>query len=298
MARRVLISVLSFNDPASTASVIRSARSQDYPCCDIVNIENGTSAASREATRHAFPDVVTLDSPVNLGFGGGNNLALEHATRLGYDAVLLCNDDVVLEPNTARLLAEAEESLPDAAVIGGVEWEDGSAKILSAGGRLRWWMGRVVWSQSVPPDLRTPVPVFCAQGALLYFTGRGLRAGLRLDATLGLYCEEMELGYAIRALGLRAYLHPGVAYRHRSGGNRRARGLNSRNAYYIARNRVWVSRKHLSRSRFALFLMYYALELLVKAPVRAINAPAGFARNLVRGAWDGLRGTRVESLPL
>jgi hypothetical protein len=290
--------VLSFNDPAGTAGVIRSARNQDYACCDVVNVENGTSAASREATRLAFPDVVTLDSPVNLGFGGGNNLALEHAVRLGYDAVLLCNDDVVLEPNTVRLLAEAEESLPDAAIIGGVEWEDGSEKILSAGGRLRWWMGRVVWNRSVPTGSRNPIPVFCAQGALLYFTGRGLQAGLRLDASLGLYCEEMELGYALRALGLRAYLHPGVTYRHRSGGNRRARGLNSRNAYYIARNRVWVSRKHLSRPRFALFVMFYALELLLKAPLRAVNAPAGFARNLIRGACDGLRATRVESLPL
>ena len=76
----------------------------DAPAFDTVVVDNGSSDGSVELLTRDFPWARVIASPRNLGFAGGNNLALrEVSTRY---AVLL-NNDAAPEPRWLRkLLAE------------------------------------------------------------------------------------------------------------------------------------------------------------------------------------------------
>lgn len=78
-------------------SVVR----QDYPAerLEVIMVDNGSTDKSVEYLKSKFPDVKILQANKNLGFGGGNNLGMKHATG---DLFFLLNNDTILYPNTVR----------------------------------------------------------------------------------------------------------------------------------------------------------------------------------------------------
>ena len=73
---------------------------------EILVIDNNSSDGSAEMVERFFPNVHLLRSPVNLGFGGANNLALL-ASR-GQYLLLLNSDAFVEEPVLSNLIQDME----------------------------------------------------------------------------------------------------------------------------------------------------------------------------------------------
>ena len=61
------------------------------PRNEVIVVDNGSSDASVELLRTAFPTVRVLPLPVNLGFGGGSNHGFQEAQN---DIVILLNSDM------------------------------------------------------------------------------------------------------------------------------------------------------------------------------------------------------------
>jgi GT2 family glycosyltransferase len=73
---------------------------------DVVVVDNASEDDSVEVLERDWPEVHVMRSPHNMGFAGGNNLALRAVTT---DYVLLLNSDAWLERDAlAELLAAAE----------------------------------------------------------------------------------------------------------------------------------------------------------------------------------------------
>lgn len=74
---------------------------------EVVVVDNASHDGSVELVEREHPGVTVIRSPVNLGFAGGNDLALD---RLTTPYALLLNNDARARPDLlARLLAAAEE---------------------------------------------------------------------------------------------------------------------------------------------------------------------------------------------
>lgn len=291
---RVLISVLSFNDFESLRDTMTSLQSQTYTACELLIVDNGSSAAHRSALESDYASVPMIRSERNLGFGAGNNLALRYGLDRGFDYVIVCNDDIRLPPQAVERMVETLATVPDVGVAGAVELNYDGTEIVSCGGELQWYLHRIVWNRSRPRTRAAVIEAFAPQGSLVLFTAAALRRDVFFDESLMLYCEEIELGHRVRRAGLQVRICAEVEYRHRGGGNRFARGLNLVQAYCLARNRAVIARRYLGPVRYGIFLTCFGAEMAVKVMWRAVIAPRGVPHGFIpatlRGAYDGIAG--------
>ncbi len=287
---KVLISVLSYNDVESLRRSLDSLRVQTYPNYELMVVDNCSSVEHRKALKEFCRDAIVVENGDNLGYGGGNNVALRYGFRHGFDYVLICNDDIEIARDSLDHLISAASSDEDIGVVGAVEMDDRGTRVVSCGGALLWYLNRMCWKSARGPLTGGLIDAFSAQGAFVLFSRKALERNVFFDESLFLYCDEIDLGYKLRLAGLKARIHTGVYYLHRSGGNRISRGLNARNAYFIARNRVLVAKKYLTGLRYAVFVVLYTLEMFLKVIWRCVASPPGFVRCALLGAYDGMRG--------
>ena len=71
----------------------------------------------------------------NLGYAGGNNVAIARALEAGAEYVLLLNSDAEVEENADRRASAASARYPEIAVIGPVIVESMEFTAYHAGGR-------------------------------------------------------------------------------------------------------------------------------------------------------------------
>jgi GT2 family glycosyltransferase len=180
---------------------------------ETIVVANGTpEAAMGPLTRRE--DIVLLRSSVNLGFGGGNNLAAEFAHG---DYLVFVNDDSILDPGCVdRLVARASTD----AGIGAV-----GSRIVSADGTIQE-AGAVLWKDGsathVGRGLAGDAAAFVTSRDVDYSSANGLLVRRSAwDAVGGFdehyfpaYYEDVDLCMRLRAHGLRVVYEPGAKLVH------------------------------------------------------------------------------------
>jgi len=81
---------------------------------EVIVVDNASEDASCAMVKEDFPQVKLIESKDNLGFGLGNNIAVEQATN---DYVMLFNSDAVLQMNTAQGLLDYLAAHPDVSCV-------------------------------------------------------------------------------------------------------------------------------------------------------------------------------------
>ena len=299
-APRVLVSILNYNSFEPTLEAIASFLAQTYPALKLQMVDNASTTGCVERIAERFPDLEIVRSASNLGYTGGNNLALERGIAEGFDYVVICNEDIAVGPDAVAHLVETARSHPDAGVLGGVEvdYETGRARA-TGGTRFPDWRFRIRWPVDPPPAGGPSARVLYVQGALVMFTRAALQAGIRFDDALFIYWDEIELGYQLQMKGLAAYVDHRVEVRHRN----KPASFSIRTGYLQQRNRVYLAKKYFQGWKRWAYLAYSNLvEIPGKLLVRTAQGHGGFARACLLGQWDGLRGRmgkgRLESFSL
>ncbi|GAB2799956.1 glycosyltransferase family 2 protein [Rhabdobacter roseus] len=104
----VSIITVNYNQPQVTAELLRTLRAITYPKVEVWVVDNASPQPGFDALIPLFPEVHFLKSEVNLGFAGGNNLAVKQAQ--GKYLLFINNDTEVppgfLEPLVARMEAD------------------------------------------------------------------------------------------------------------------------------------------------------------------------------------------------
>src|SRR5437870_627323 len=116
-ARYPLISVLvvSHNVRDLLRDTLRSVRNEGWPNLQVVVVDNASVDGSADMAHREFPEVEVIALDHNLGFGGANNLAFEHANG---DLILLLNPDVTVVGGCIGNLARFLEAHADAGAVG------------------------------------------------------------------------------------------------------------------------------------------------------------------------------------
>jgi GT2 family glycosyltransferase len=109
---RVRVVVVDHDGGERTLAALRSILATEWPAghLDVVLVDNASRAPVTARVRAEMPDVRIIESPVNLGFGGGCNLGMGDLTTV--DAVALINDDATVEPGWLAPLAAALDADP------------------------------------------------------------------------------------------------------------------------------------------------------------------------------------------
>jgi GT2 family glycosyltransferase len=112
MTPRVRIVVLNHNGGALTLDCLRRLADTDWPATalELVLVDNASTDDVVERARDELPQVRVIASPVNVGFAGGNNLALRDLAEV--DHVALVNNDLLVEPSWLRPLVSTLDADP------------------------------------------------------------------------------------------------------------------------------------------------------------------------------------------
>jgi GT2 family glycosyltransferase len=113
----VSIAIVSFNTRDTLRESLRSIVCETGELSlEVLVVDNGSSDGSTAMVEEEFPDVRLIRSAENLGFGAGNNLAIE-ASRGRY--IVLLNSDAFLCPGSLEAAVEGMDRFPQAGLAGG-----------------------------------------------------------------------------------------------------------------------------------------------------------------------------------
>jgi GT2 family glycosyltransferase len=199
----------------------------------IMIVDNGSTDGTPAMLRAEHPEVLLLEAGRNLGFAGGNNLALRRALgpedwriRVGAnfpnphpvspDYFFLLNPDTEVVGDAIALLVRYLESHPDVALVGPqLRYPDGSVqpsrRRFPTPGAFFWESTPLerIWPSNpwarryrladIPDDVEQEVD-WLVGAALMVRREVIARAGL-LDTGFVLYSEELEWQRRIRGIG-------------------------------------------------------------------------------------------------
>lgn len=195
---------------------------------EVIVVDNNSEDGSAEMVQEEFPEYRLIRSPFNLGFTGGQNLALSE--RAAPHALLL-NSDAVVHPGALKLLWERAQD-PEVGVIGPkLVNPDGSLQYscrrfptplaaLFRGTPLARLTGK---SKSVSDylmrdfDHKSETEVDWVSGAALWVTPRAYKLCGGLDGRFFMYCEDIDYCKRVHDAGLKVIYFPDSVISHAIG---------------------------------------------------------------------------------
>lgn len=108
MTPAVCIIILNWNNYHDTLTCLTSLAEMSYKNFKAVVVDNGSINDSLEILSKVS-DIHLITNHRNLGFAGGNNVAIQYALAQNYDYVWLLNSDAVVEVDCLeKMVSEAE----------------------------------------------------------------------------------------------------------------------------------------------------------------------------------------------
>jgi len=294
-AVRVAVVVLSWNGRDDTLRCLSSLAQVAYARLDVVVVDNGSSDGSAEAVEAGFPDAVVIRTGRNAGFSGGVNAGIAAALERGADAVLLLNNDMVVEPGFLAPLVRASLQPGVAAACSQILFADVPDRVWYAGASFhprRGHHGRNIGFGKAPLPATSPTyKVDCACGGAMLITRDAVEEIGLFDEELFAYREDLDWSLRARERGRSVVVVPASVVRHRvsasTGGESSPTSL-----YYDVRNSLTVAERHAPLPRLGTVLR--RAESVLAHTAQALLA--GRRREGVRAVREGWRDFRSARL--
>lgn len=254
----VSVIVVNYNRAKLLRECLRSLLQQSYCFLEILVVDNGSSDDSLEAVR-TFSDkrirLLPLDD--NLGFAGGNNLAIQEAK--GEFIALINNDAVAQERWIEELLKAIRVSKPSIGMWASkvlffeTDIIDKAGHLMYLDGQNR---GRGTGERDTGQYERLEETLFPDGCAAVYRKCMLDEVG-GFDESFFAYGDDADLGIRSRWMGWRCLYVPGaVVYHHHSS---TSGPFSMQKIYWIERNRLWLAVKN------------FPLPLLMISPLFTLN---------------------------
>lgn len=218
-------------------------------------VEYTKTEADSDGMLLADPPLVLINNCENLGFAGGNNVAMRYALARGdFSHIWLLNNDTAIEPEALTALVQRMQARPDAGMCGSaIFYYDNPEKVQALGGGwhckwvgLPWHYGRFNGRYESDNAER-------AERWMNYVEGASLLVSRDFLLDIGFMCEDYflffeETDWAIRAKGkyTLAYAPKSVVY-HKVGGSIGTSSNPGKKSitcdYFSIRNRLFFTRK-------------------------------------------------------
>lgn len=266
----VSIITVNFNQHLVTEALLESVIGENlYENIELIVVDNGSRYNPVPAWELKYPQFRFIRSDVNLGFAGGNNLAIRMA---GGAYVFLVNNDTVvtadLVPKLVRVLDSEEKA---GAVSPLIHYYDQPKTIQYAGYTpVSFFTGRNSCIGQFETDTGqydgAPRETAYAHGAAMMVRREVLENVGLMDERYFLYYEELDWCERIRRAGYRILVEPSALIYHKESISvGKATGLKE---FFMHRNRILFVRKNADAMVFALFFMYYLIAVVPKCLIR------------------------------
>lgn len=145
----VYIILINYNGYKDTIECIQSLEKISYKNFEIVVVDNASTNDSiiyiKKSCEELLKKCTIIESKSNLGFSGGNNLAIEYAIKNKAEYVLLLNNDTLVEPNFLDEMLNSFHKDEKIGIVGcKIMYYPQKNIIWYAGGKIDWFKFIVV----------------------------------------------------------------------------------------------------------------------------------------------------------
>jgi N-acetylglucosaminyl-diphospho-decaprenol L-rhamnosyltransferase len=196
------------------ASVYRHIQELSF---EIIIVDNASPEGDVESLKKLYPDIITIQSKVNLGFAGANNLGFKSSRG---DYALFLNPDTVLTVGAVDTMLKEAKLLADSGIVG--------CKLLNTDLTLQTsciqtfptisnqlldnrylqlrWPNCWLWNLGPLYSKNTqPVAVEVISGACMLMKRDVFAAAGMFSEDYFMYAEDLDLCYKVSRLGLKNY---------------------------------------------------------------------------------------------
>jgi GT2 family glycosyltransferase len=275
----VSIITVNFRDKLVTTDLLDSLRQISYDNIELLLVDNGMLSDERAHFEAHFPGVKVINSRENLGFAGGNNLAIAQAKG---DYVLLLNNDTIVPADFLQPLVRLLEDNPRIGIVSPkIYYYDEPNRLQYAGkGNLDFRTGRGQDEAKLQIDhgqfdqLRETdfTHGACMLVRKKVFSDIGL-----LTEDYFLYYEELDFCLRARRSGWQLYFTPDTYILHRESAS--VGKFSPLKTYYMSRNRWLLISRFAPSTSYCMFVAYYL----------GIGLPLNILRFAAKGKWEHIK---------
>jgi hypothetical protein len=255
MPTDVSVVVVSYNTRDLLRECLRSVYASETAPREVFVVDNASRDGSQAMVAAEFPGATLVASDRNLGFAGGNNLAIR---RCRGDRILLLNPDATVAPQAIGQLSAALDRWPRAASAGPrILNPDGTLQ--SSGYRFPNLLREIRQSKHVnraisvvlgpdtpplPPTLETEVD--WSDGACMLVRRAAVEQIGPLDEQYFLFNEELDWCFNARRAGWSVLVVPDAVVWHHRGQSSSSTGTGSLSTSLLVETRLRYYRKNHS----------------------------------------------------
>ena len=252
----VSVVVLNYNAGKLLENCIDSLKKSSHTNLEIIVVDNISSDGSQEKCKNKFPDIKLIQNKNNLGYCGGNNVGIQHASG---EFIVILNPDTIVEPNWVNELISAYNEFGEGLYQPKILSLNEENVIQSTGNMLHifgFGFARDKGNKGTN-KVEEIQKIGYASGTCL-FTSRAVlnKVGL-LDEFLFLYHDDLDLGWRAAQIGINSYYVPKSKIFHVESYSLK---WSSKKFYWLERNRKYCllthySKKTYEKMRFSLMLV-------------------------------------------
>lgn len=242
----VAIIILNWNAYDDTFECLKSLEHLTYPYFHVFLVDNASQDNSFDKLQEDYKEgkfnvpITFIQTGANLGFAGGNNVAIKKAYNQGYQYFWMLNNDTVVDPNALTPLVEALEKDKQVGIVGSKIYYYGTNRVWFAGGTINLYTGK---SKHIGLNQQDN-PIFNIQKEVDYITGCSLFFRKEIIELVGymsedyfLYYEETEWNIRVRKKGFKiVYIPRSIVYHKVSSSSGSGKNLAPYLDYYDLRN--------------------------------------------------------------
>lgn len=179
-------------------------------------VDNSPTKETERTFKKSHPEVSYVASPKNLGFAGGNNLALKSIVKGDYTHVLIINPDVTVGKNFITPLLKNFEDKRVGIVAPAISHTQKNIKMFGLEGKVNWHLAKPEHRNI--QNLKSKKPVNCefvTFACVLISTATIRKIGL-LDEGYFMYLEDVDYCLTAKRWGIRIILDPKVLITHKT----------------------------------------------------------------------------------
>lgn len=272
----VFIVIVNYNGYKDTIECINSLKKIDYENYKIVVVDNNSNDDSVLKMKEKFKETKIIESSINLGFSGGNNLGIRYAIENKADYVLLLNNDTEVDKNFLKNIIERVKYEKNIGIsTGKIKYFDNKNIIWYAGGKFNKYKGN---SYHIGLD-ELDINQYNDEKKVTFISGCFMLIPIHIFKEVGLLSEEyflyhedtdycckvMKAGYEL------FYYGDSVIYHKVSSSTGKNSDLYyyyyTRNRCLLINNNLWLPFKQIA------FLFYFSsrmLKIIIKKQERNI----------------------------
>jgi GT2 family glycosyltransferase len=275
----VSIITVNFNQLKVTENFLDSIRKITYPNYEVIVVDNASIEDPSKTLNKAYPEIKFIRSDENLGFAGGNNLAIHQAKG---DYFMMINNDTIVDPGYLEPLVEAMTSNPKIGMVGSKVRYFDHPEILQFAGSTP--MTRFTASSHFIGNNQKDEGQFETQTTTPFASGAAMMTSRKICKEVGLmasffflYYEELDWQCRIRKAGYEIHYIPKSLVFHKE--SLSVGKDSSLQAYWKTRNRLLLIRRNFKRHEVFVSYIY----------ITFISTPWQIIKYFSRFNWRSLK---------